>query len=68
MTKRMQSVSNDVGTLAEDEQEFRTAAIELEREHHRFMGFMDVIKGLLMWIETTDERVRKNLSLRVDAA
>jgi hypothetical protein len=50
------------------EQEFRNAAIELEREHHRFLGLMDVIKGLLMWIETTDERVRKNLSLRVDVA
>lgn len=48
--------------------EFRMAAIELEREHHRFLGFMDVVKGLLMWIETTDERVRKNLSLRVDVA
>ena len=50
------------------EQQFRKAAIELEREHHRFMGFMDVVKGLLMWIESTDERVHKNLSFGVDAA
>lgn len=50
------------------DQQFRKAAIELEREHHRFLGFMDVVKGLLMWVESTDERARKNLSLRVDAA
>jgi len=50
------------------EQEFRKAAIELDREHHRFLGFMDVVKGLVMWIESTDERARKNLSHQVDAA
>ena len=50
------------------EQEFRMAAIELDREHHRFLGYMDVVKGLLMWIESTDERARKNLSLRAVAA
>ena len=50
------------------EQESRKAAMELDREHHRFLGFMDVVKGLLMWIESTDERAHKNRSLRVDAA
>jgi hypothetical protein len=38
------------------------AALDLEREQHEFHGPMDVVKGLLMWDETTEERVRKNLS------
>jgi hypothetical protein len=50
------------------EQEYRTAASELEQEHHKFFGFVDAIKGLLMWIETTEERVRKNRSLAVAEA
>jgi hypothetical protein len=50
------------------DQEHRTAAAELEQEHHKFFGFMDIVKGLLMWIETTEERVRKNRSLTVDEA
>jgi hypothetical protein len=48
------------------DREYRKAAAELEEEHHKFFGLMDIVKGLLMWIETTDERVRKNRSLRVD--
>ncbi len=28
---------------------------------------MDIVKGLLIWVETPDERTRKNLSLQVDA-
>jgi hypothetical protein len=50
------------------EQEIRKAAVELEREQHEYLGFMDVIKGLLIWVETTEERVSKNLSLQVDPA
>jgi hypothetical protein len=50
------------------EQEYRKAATELEQERHKFSGFMDVVKGLWMWIETTEERVRRNRSLRVDEA
>lgn len=46
-------------------QEYRKAFLELEREHHKFLGVMDVVKALLMWIETTDERVRKNLARQV---
>lgn len=47
------------------EQEYRKAFAELQQEHHKFLGFMDVVKALSMWIETTEERVRKNRSLRV---
>ena len=48
------------------EQEYRRAANELEQEQHEYLGFMDVVKSLLMWIETPEERVRKNRSLQVD--
>jgi len=50
----------------EYEREYRKAATELEQERHKFMGFMDVVKGLFLWVETTEERVSKNLSLEVD--
>jgi hypothetical protein len=50
------------------EQEYRKAAIELENEHHKFLGFVDVVKGLLMWVETTEERADKNLLVGADQA
>ena len=48
-----------------DEQS-RKAAAELKLERHKFLGFTDVLKGLLLWVETTEERERKNLSLEVE--
>lgn len=48
------------------EQEFRKAAHQLEREHHKLMGFMDVIKGMFMYEETTEERGRRNLAIQDD--
>jgi hypothetical protein len=50
------------------EPEYRKAAIELEQERHKFMGFMDVVRGLIMRVETTEARVRSNRSLRVEEA
>ncbi len=50
------------------ERAYRQAATELEQEHHRFLGFVDVVKGLLLWVETKEERARKNLSLEVESA
>jgi len=50
------------------DQEYREAATELKQERHRFGGFMDVVKSLLLWVETTDERVHSNRFLRVDEA
>ncbi len=49
-------------------QEYHKAATELEKERHKFLGFVDVVKGLLIWVETAEERARKNLSLEVDRA
>lgn len=43
--------------------EFSKAAEELRQERHEFLGFTDVVKGLLMVFESPEERVRKNLSL-----
>lgn len=48
------------------EHEFQKAAVQLENEQHEFRGFMDIVKGLLIWVETSDERVCKNLSLQVE--
>ena len=50
------------------EQEYRKAANELEQERHKCVGFVDVVKGLLMWVESADERTRKNLSVAVEPA
>jgi hypothetical protein len=50
------------------EQKYREAAIKLEKEQHEFLGFLDVVKGLFIWVETPEERTRKNLSLGVDQA
>ena len=51
-----------------DRRDFHEAALEIEKEQHEFLGFMDVVKGLFMWIETPEERVTKNRSVRVDEA
>ena len=57
------------GTTVENyEQECRQAAAELEVEHNKYLGFVDVVKSLLLWFETPEERTRKNLSLEVDHA
>ncbi len=40
--------------------DFRRAARELEKERHLYLGFTDVVKGLLMWVETPEERVDRN--------
>ena len=48
------------------DRDYRRAANELDREHHAFAGLWDVIKGLSLWVESPDERMRKNRSLTVD--
>lgn len=48
------------------EHEYQQAAAELEQEHHKFQGVMDVIKGLFMWVETTEERTDKKMALAED--
>lgn len=54
------------GTPAE--QPYREAAAELVREKHKFLGFVDVLKGLSMWVESTEERADKKSPLEANAA
>ena len=49
------------GTAINDEEEYQQAAVELQQEQNQFMGFIDVVKGLLTWVETPQERADKNL-------
>lgn len=57
---------NDVDLEIYD-REYRRATVELEQEREKFLGFADVLKGLFMWVETPEERLRKNLSIEVQA-
>lgn len=57
---RLEENAPESGELA---QAYQQAEIELDQEHHTYLGLLDVIKGLFMWVETTEERVHKNLSL-----
>ncbi len=57
---RLQEDAQESGIVA---QAYVQAETELDQEHHTYLGLMDVIKGLFMWVETTEERVHKNLSL-----
>ncbi len=43
-------------------QEYAAAAQELDKEHHKFLGFVDAVKALLLWVESPEERTDKNLS------
>lgn len=45
--------------------ELDEAALELEKEQHSPLGFIDVVKALFLWSEAPQERVMKNRSLRV---
>lgn len=48
---------------SEYEKEYQKAAVELKQERNQFMGFVDVIQGMFMWVETPEERTDKNLSV-----
>lgn len=48
------------------QRELDAAAVELEKEQHQAGGFLDVVKALFMWVETPEERVRNDRSLRID--
>ena len=51
--------SHGVGTIDQQE-EYQHAAVELLQEKNKFMGFMDVVKGMFLWVESTQERTDKN--------
>lgn len=46
--------------------EYRRAEEALRLERQEFLGVEDVVKGLLMFVESPEERVRKNLSVGVE--
>jgi hypothetical protein len=48
------------------QQELNTAAIEIEKKQHKPGGFLDVVKALFLWVETPEERVIIDRSLRID--
>ncbi len=66
--KLARRVPADGRSAATWEREYEQAFAELQREHHRFLGFMDVVKALFLFVETPEERVSKNRSLTVDEA
>ena len=66
LSKLPQRTLADGADASTYEHEFQKAAVQLENEQHEFRGFMDIVKGLLIWVETSDERVCKNLSLQVE--
>lgn len=41
----------------------RTPDLVAAAEHPRFMGWMDVMQGMFLWMENPEERVRKKMSL-----
>ena len=47
-------------------QDYVQAAAELEEERHKYLGFMDVVKSLFLWVETVDERTHKNLAVEIE--
>ncbi len=47
-------------------QEYAAAARELDKEHHKFLGFVDAVKALLLWVESPEERTDKKLSLHLE--
>lgn len=38
--------------------DLEAASIALDKEHHQAGGFLDVIKGLFLWVESPEERVK----------
>ena len=56
LPSRAQSDTKDAEAYV---QQYRQTIHELDEERHEFGGFMDFIKGLAMWVETPDERMKK---------
>ena len=56
LPNRAQSDTKDAEAYV---QQYRQTIHELDEERHEFGGFMDFIKGLAMWVETPDERMKK---------
>jgi DNA-binding transcriptional MerR regulator len=64
---KIQQESERLGQgAAQYEAEYRQATQELSQERQKYLGFGDVVKGLIQWVETPEERVQRNASLKVD--
>ncbi len=44
--------------------EYQRAVEELKQEQQEFLGVEDIVRGLLMFVESPAERIRKNLHLQ----
>lgn len=47
-------------------QEYGKAEAELNQENQQYLGITDVVKNMLLWKETPEERVRKHLPAKID--
>ena len=64
---KIQQESERLGEgVAQYEAEYRQASHELSQERQKYLGFADVVKGLIQWVETPEERVQRNASVKVD--
>lgn len=48
------------GSSMDSEEEYQHAAVELQQENNKFMGFIDVVKSMFLWTESIQERADKN--------
>ena len=49
-------------------QKLQEAAADLAAEKHQAGGFLDIIKGLLMWVDTPEERVQETHAIKEESA
>ena len=45
--------------------EHRCAAFQIKQEQHQYLGYMDVVRALFMWVETPEEWMNRNRSLQM---
>jgi hypothetical protein len=55
-------------TLEPFDRDYRTAALQREQDQHDYTGLFDLVKGLSLWVESPEERMRKNRSLTLEEA
>ena len=48
------------GSTIDYKEEYQQAAVELQEEKNKFMGFIDLVKCMFTWTDSTQERTDKN--------
>jgi len=48
------------GSPIDSDEEYQHAAVELQQEKNKFMGFVDLVKCMFLWTDSTQERADKN--------